>query len=209
MSDNTPQSAGFSHEKVETSNFLMIILILLVVAIGGAVEIVPLFFQKSTTQPISGVQPYSALQLVGRDIYLREGCYNCHSQMIRPLRAETLRYGHYSVAGEFVYDHPFQWGSKRTGPDLHRVGGKYSDEWHRIHLNNPRDVVPESNMPGYPWLEKSALEPGVAAPRMKALRVVGVPYTDAQIAQSGEEIKGKTEMDALVAYLQMMGLALK
>ncbi|HSV51958.1 MAG TPA: cytochrome-c oxidase, cbb3-type subunit II [Burkholderiaceae bacterium] len=209
MRENASQTTGFSHEKVETSNFLMIVLILLVVAIGGLVEIVPLFFQKSTTQPISGVQPYAALQLVGRDIYLREGCYNCHSQMIRPLRAETLRYGHYSVAGEFVYDHPFQWGSKRTGPDLHRVGGKYSDEWHRIHLNNPRDLVPESNMPGYPWLEKSALDPGIAAPRMKALRVAGVPYTDAQIAQSGEAIKGKTEMDALVAYLQMMGLALK
>jgi cytochrome c oxidase cbb3-type subunit II len=198
MNQNTPTSTGFSHEKVETSNFLMIVLILLVVAIGGLVEIVPLFFQ-----------PYTALQLVGRDIYLREGCYNCHSQMIRPLRAETLRYGHYSVAGEFVYDHPFQWGSKRTGPDLHRVGGKYSDEWHRVHLNNPRDVVPESNMPAYPWLEKSALEPAVAAPRMRALRTVGVPYTDAQIAESAEALKGKTEMDALVAYLQSLGLALK
>jgi cytochrome c oxidase cbb3-type subunit II len=209
MNQNTPTSTGFSHEKVETSNFLMIVLILLVVAIGGLVEIVPLFFQRSTTEPLKGVQPYTALQLVGRDIYLREGCYNCHSQMIRPLRAETLRYGHYSVAGEFVYDHPFQWGSKRTGPDLHRVGGKYSDEWHRVHLNNPRDVVPESNMPAYPWLEKSALEPAVAAPRMRALRTVGVPYTDAQIAESAEALKGKTEMDALVAYLQSLGLALK
>ncbi|WP_332826768.1 cytochrome-c oxidase, cbb3-type subunit II, partial [Ramlibacter sp.] len=155
MSDNTTPVATFSHEKVETSNFLMIVLILLVVAIGGLVEIVPLFFQKSTTEPIAGLKPYTSMQVAGRDIYVREGCYNCHSQMIRPFRAETLRYGHYSVAGEFVYDRPFQWGSKRTGPDLHRVGGKYSDEWHRIHLNNPRDVVPESNMPAYPWLEKT------------------------------------------------------
>jgi len=209
MSDNHTTTAGFSHEKVETSNFLMIVLILLVVAVGGLVEIVPLFFQKTTTQPIEGVKPYSALQLAGRDIYLREGCYNCHSQMIRPFRAETLRYGHYSVAGEFVYDHPFQWGSKRTGPDLHRVGGKYSDEWQRIHLNNPRDVVPESNMPAYPWLEKSAVDAAGMAPRMKALRMVGVPYTDAQIAQAGAEVKDKTEMDALVAYLQVLGRALK
>ncbi|HWP12359.1 MAG TPA: cytochrome-c oxidase, cbb3-type subunit II [Ramlibacter sp.] len=210
MSDNhTTTAAGFSHEKVETSNFLMIVLILLVVAVGGLVEIVPLFFQKTTTQPIEGVKPYSALQLAGRDIYLREGCYNCHSQMIRPFRAETLRYGHYSVAGEFVYDHPFQWGSKRTGPDLHRVGGKYSDEWQRIHLNNPRDVVPESNMPAYPWLENSAVDAAGMAPRMKALRMVGVPYTDAQIAQAGAEVKDKTEMDALVAYLQVLGRALK
>jgi cytochrome c oxidase cbb3-type subunit 2 len=209
MSENNTPAAGFSHEKVETSNFLMIVLILLVVAVGGAVEIVPLFFQKTTTQPLAGVKPYEPLQLAGRDIYLREGCYNCHSQMIRPFRAETLRYGHYSVAGEFVYDHPFQWGSKRTGPDLHRVGGKYSDEWHRIHLNNPRDVVPESNMPAYAWLEKTPLDPAESAPRMKALRMVGVPYTDAQIAKAAEDVKGKTEMDALVAYLQGMGLALK
>ncbi len=200
---------GFSHEKVETSNFLMIVLILLVVAVGGLVEIVPLFFQKSTTQAVEGVKPYTALQLAGRDIYLREGCYNCHSQMIRPFRAETLRYGHYSVAGEFVYDHPFQWGSKRTGPDLHRVGGKYSDEWHRIHLVNPRDVVPESNMPAYPWLEKAAVEADTIAARMRALRVAGVPYTDEEIAKAPEEVKGKTEMDALIAYLQGMGLALK
>jgi cytochrome c oxidase cbb3-type subunit II len=209
MSDRTPAPAGFTHEKVETNNFLMIILILLVVAVGGLVEIVPLFFQKSTTQPIEGVKPYPPLQLMGRDIYLREGCYNCHSQMIRPLRAETLRYGHYSVAGEFVYDHPFQWGSKRTGPDLHRVGGKYSDEWHRIHLNNPRDVVPESNMPAYVWLEKALVDETVVGTRMKALRIVGVPYTDEQIAKAAEEVKGKTEMDALVAYLQNLGLALK
>ena len=211
MSDknsNTP-STGFSHEKIETNNFLMIVLILLVVAVGGIVEIVPLFFQKSTTQAVTGVKPYPALQLYGRDIYLREGCYNCHSQMIRPFRAETLRYGHYSFAGEFVYDHPFQWGSKRTGPDLHRVGGKYSDEWHRIHLNNPRDLVPESNMPAYPWLEKNLVDPSTLAPRMTALRRVGVPYTDDEIAAAAGEVKGKTEMDALVAYLQGLGLALK
>ncbi len=203
------QNAGFSHEKVETNNFLMIVLIVVVVAFGGLVEIVPLFFQKSTTEAVQGVKPYNPLQLAGRDIYLREGCYNCHSQMIRPFRAETLRYGHYSVAGEFVYDHPFQWGSKRTGPDLHRVGGKYSDEWHRIHLVNPRDVVPESNMPAYPWLEKTALVPAEIQPKMKALRTVGVPYSDEEIAKAPEALKGKTEMDALVAYLQGMGLALK
>jgi cytochrome c oxidase cbb3-type subunit II len=203
------KKGGFSHEKIETNNFLMIVLILVAVAFGGIVEIVPLFFQKSTTEPIKGLQPYTPIQLVGRDIYIREGCYNCHSQMIRPFRAETLRYGHYSVAGEFVYDHPFQWGSKRTGPDLHRVGAKYSDEWHRIHLNNPRDVVPESNMPAYPWLEKTPIDPADVAQRMKALRVVGVPYTDAQIAAAAADVKGKTELDALVAYLQGMGLTLK
>ncbi|MBC7705579.1 MAG: cytochrome-c oxidase, cbb3-type subunit II [Rhodoferax sp.] len=200
---------GFSHEKIETNNFLMIVLILLVIAIGGAVEIVPLFFQKSTTEPVKGVVPYTALQLAGRDIYLREGCYNCHSQMIRPFLSETLRYGHYSVAGEFVYDHPFQWGSKRTGPDLHRVGGKYSDEWHRIHLNNPRDLVPESNMPAYTWLDKSSVDAAGMAPRMKALRLVGVPYTDAEITKAALDVQDKTEMDALVAYLQGMGRALK
>ena len=203
------ETTGFTHEKVETSNFLMIVLILLVIAIGGLVEIVPLFFQKSTTEPVIGVVPLTPLQLAGRDIYLREGCYNCHSQMIRPFRAETLRYGHYSVAGEFVYDHPFQWGSKRTGPDLHRVGGKYSDEWHRNHLNNPRDLVPESNMPSYIWLEKALLDPSESPARMTALRRVGVPYTDAQIAGAAAEVKGKTEQDALVAYLQSLGLALK
>lgn len=206
---NVNSSSGFSHEKIETSNFLMIVLILLVVAVGGLVEIVPLFFQKSTTEPVKGVEPYTALQLAGRDVYLREGCYNCHSQMIRPFRAETLRYGHYSVAGEFVYDHPFQWGSKRTGPDLARVGGKYSDEWHRIHLNNPRDVVPESNMPAYPWLAKNMVDASSMAPRMKALRTVGVPYTDAQINAAAEEVKDKTELDALVAYLQGLGRAIK
>ena len=209
MSQHNNTATGFSHEKVETSNFLMIVLIVLVVAVGGLAEIVPLFFQKSTTEPVQGLKPYTALQLAGRDIYQREGCYNCHSQMIRPFRAETLRYGHYSVAGEFVYDHPFQWGSKRTGPDLHRVGGKYSDEWHRIHLINPRDVVPESNMPAYPWLEKATVDAAGMAPRMSALRTVGVPYTDEQIAAAAEEVKGKTELEALIAYLQSMGRALK
>ncbi|WP_404302154.1 cytochrome-c oxidase, cbb3-type subunit II [Alicycliphilus denitrificans] len=202
-------SSGFTHEKVETSNFLMIVLILVVIAMGGLVEIVPLFFQKSTTEPVQGLKPYTALQLAGRDIYQREGCYNCHSQMIRPFRAETLRYGHYSVAGEFVYDHPFQWGSKRTGPDLHRVGGKYSDEWHRIHLINPRDVVPESNMPAYPWLEKNQVDAASMAPHMRALRRVGVPYSDEEIAGSAEAVKGKTEMEAVIAYLQVLGTALK
>ena len=196
------------HERIETNNLLMIVLILLVVAVGGIVEIVPLYFQRSTTQPVEGLKPYTALQLAGRDIYTREGCYNCHSQMIRPLYAETLRYGHFSTAGEFVYDHPFQWGSKRTGPDLHRVGGKYSDEWHRIHLNNPRDVVPESNMPSYPWLETALVDPTVVAPRMRALRSVGVPYTDAEIAGGAEAVTNKTEQDALIAYLQVMGRAL-
>ncbi len=200
---------GFTHEKVETNNLLMIVLILVVVAIGGLVEIVPLFFQKSTTEPIQGLKPPTALQLAGRDVYLREGCYNCHSQMIRPFRAETLRYGHYSVAGEFVYDHPFQWGSKRTGPDLHRVGGKYSDEWHRIHLNNPRDLVPESNMPAYGWLEKTPVDADAIPRRMRALRQVGVPYTDDEIARAAEAVRGRTEMDATVAYLQSLGLGLK
>lgn len=207
--NTTDKPAGFSHEKIETNNLLMIVLILVVVAIGGLVEIVPLFFQKSTTEAVQGVQPLTPLQLAGRDIYLREGCYNCHSQMIRPFRSETLRYGHYSVAGEFVYDHPFQWGSKRTGPDLHRVGGKYSDEWHRIHLNNPRDLVPESNMPAYTWLEKSLVDAQALPAHMRALRRVGVPYTDAQIATATQEVTGKTEMEATVAYLQSLGLALK
>jgi cytochrome c oxidase cbb3-type subunit 2 len=205
---NQPES-GFTHEKVETNNLLMVVLILLVIAVGGMVEIIPLFFQKSTTQPIEGVQPYTALQLAGRDVYVREGCYNCHSQMIRPLRAETLRYGHYSVAGEFVYDHPFQWGSKRTGPDLHRVGGKYSDEWHRIHLNNPRDVVPESNMPAYSWLEKTPVDAAAMPAHMTALRRVGVPYSDEEIAQASQDVQGKTDLDALIAYLQALGRALK
>jgi cytochrome c oxidase cbb3-type subunit II len=200
---------AFSHEKIETNNWLMIILILLVVAVGGLVEIVPLFFQKSTTEPIAGIEPDSPLKVVGRDIYIREGCYNCHSQMIRPLVAETLRYGHYSVAGEFVYDHPFQWGSKRTGPDLHRVGGKYSDDWHRLHLNNPRDLVPESNMPAYIWLEKTPADASTIQSHMKALRAVGVPYTESEIANAPEDLKDKSELDALIAYLQSLGLALK
>jgi cytochrome c oxidase cbb3-type subunit 2 len=203
------EDTGFTHAVIETNNWLMIVLILLVIAVGGLVEIVPLFFQKSTTQALEGVKPYSALQLAGRDIYLREGCYNCHSQMIRPFLSETLRYGHYSVAGEFVYDHPFQWGSKRTGPDLQRVGGKYSDEWHKIHLNNPRDLVPESNMPAYPWLSKNTIDPAVMAPRMRALRVVGVPYTDAEIEGAAAAVQDKTEQEALIAYLQSLGLALK
>ena len=202
-------SSGFSHEKIETNNFLMIVLILLVVAVGGIVEIVPLYFQKSTTEAAPGLKPYTALQLAGRDIYIREGCYNCHSQMIRPFVAETLRYGHYSTAGEFVYDHPFQWGSKRTGPDLHRVGGKYSDEWHRIHLNNPRDLVPESNMPAYPWLTGSAVDPAEMPVKLRALRRLGVPYSDEEIAQAADGVKGKTEIDALIAYLQVLGITLK
>jgi cytochrome c oxidase cbb3-type subunit II len=197
------------HERIETSNLLMIVLILAVVAVGGLVEIVPLYFQRSTTQPAPGVKPYTALQLAGRDVYLREGCYNCHSQMIRPLLAETLRYGTFSRAGEFVYDHPFQWGSKRTGPDLHRVGGKYSDEWQRLHLNNPRDLVPESNMPAYPWLERTPVESDQMARRMTALRRVGVPYSDAEIAKAAEDTAGRTDLDALVAYLQVLGTAVK
>jgi cytochrome c oxidase cbb3-type subunit II len=209
MSNNQDTKSGFSHEKIETNSFLMIVLIVLVVAFGGLVEIVPLFFQKTTTEPINGLKPYTALQVAGRDIYIREGCYNCHSQMIRPFRAETLRYGHYSVAGEFVYDHPFQWGSKRTGPDLHRVGGKYSDEWHRILLINPRDLVPESIMPAYPWLEKTPVDAASLAPNMTALRTVGVPYSDAEIAGAAEEVKGKTELDALINYLQVLGIHLK
>jgi cytochrome c oxidase cbb3-type subunit II len=206
---SAPNSTGFSHEKIETNNFLMIVLILVVVAVGGIVEIVPLFFQRSTTQPVEGLKPYTALQLAGRDVYVREGCYNCHSQMIRPFRAETLRYGHYSTAGEFVYDRPFQWGSKRTGPDLHRVGGKYSDEWHRIHLLNPRDLVPESNMPAYPWLQTSTVDHAVMPKKMSVLRTLGAPYTDAEIQESPAQVKDKTELEALIAYLQVLGTAVK
>lgn len=206
---NNNTSGKLSHEKIETNNFLMIVLILLVLLVGGMLEIVPLFFQKSTTQPVPGLKPYTALQLAGRDIYTREGCYNCHSQMIRPFRAETLRYGHYSMAGEFVYDHPFQWGSKRTGPDLHRVGGKYSDQWHRDHLNNPRDVVPESNMPAYPWLFKNDVDAASLPAHMKALRTVGVPYTDEDIAKATEETKGKKEIEAVISYLQVLGTLVK
>ena len=199
----------FSQEMIEKNLGWMIVLIVLVVSVGGLVEIVPLYFQKSTTEPVDGVKPYTPLQLAGRDIYLREGCYNCHSQMIRPFRAETERYGHYSVAGEFVYDHPFQWGSKRTGPDLARVGGRYSDDWQRAHLANPRDVVPESNMPAYPWLARTAVESDDIEAKMRALRRVGVPYSDAEIAAAREQLQGKTEEDALVAYLQGLGLALR
>ncbi len=209
MSDHNEKPKGFTHERIETNNFLMIVLITLVVAVGGLVEIVPLFFQKSTTQPVEGLKPYTALQIAGRDIYVREGCYNCHSQMIRPFHAETMRYGHYSLAGEFVYDRPFQWGSKRTGPDLARVGGRYSDEWHRVHLNNPRDLVPESNMPAYPWLEKRTLSGADLPKRMEVLRTLGAPYTDEEIAKSTEEVKGKTEMEAVIAYLQSLGHALR
>ena len=200
---------AFSHEKIETNVFLLIVLTLLTISVGGLVEIVPLFNQKSTTEPVQGLKPYDALQLAGRDLYRREGCYNCHSQMVRPFRAETLRYGPYSVAGEFVYDHPFQWGSKRTGPDLHRVGGRYNDEWHRAHLMNPRDLVPESNMPGYPWLATGTIDASQLQANMRALRKVGVPYTDEDIAKAPEAVKGKTEMDAMIAYLQVLGTAIK
>ncbi|CAN5377155.1 cytochrome-c oxidase, cbb3-type subunit II [soil metagenome] len=199
----------FTHEWIEKNPWLLIGLVLLVVSIGGLVEIVPLFFQKSTTEPVAGLKPYSALQLTGRDIYVREGCYNCHSQMIRPFRAETERYGHYSVAGEFVYDRPFQWGSKRTGPDLARVGGRYSDDWHRTHLNNPRDLVPESNMPGYPWLEKTRLDPNDIVPKLRALQRLGDPYSAKDIADAPQLLEGKTEQDALVAYLQGLGILIK
>jgi cytochrome c oxidase cbb3-type subunit 2 len=196
-------------EKIEKNVTLFIVLTILVVAVGGLVEIVPLFFQRSTTEPVAGLTPYSPLRLEGRDVYIREGCYNCHSQMIRPFRAETERYGHYSVAGEYVYDHPFQWGSKRTGPDLARVGGRYSDEWHVLHLMQPRDVVPESNMPAYPWLERNRIDETGTVAKMRGLRRVGVPYTDEQIAAAADEVKGRTEMDALVAYLQGMGTAIR
>ena len=196
------------HDIIEKNMGVLIPLIILVVAVGGLVEIVPLFFQKSTIEPVTGLKPYTALQLAGRDIYQREGCFNCHSQMVRPFRAETERYGHYSVAGEFVYDHPFLWSSKRTGPDLHRVGGRYSDEWHRVHFINPRDVVPESNMPAYPWMEKNVLDGKDIPAHMRALRRVGVPYTDEQIANATKEVAGKTEMEALIAYLQVLGTAL-
>jgi len=198
-----------THDLIERNQALLIVLVILVVSVGGLVEIVPLSFQKSVTEPVAGLKPYTPLQLTGRDIYVREGCYNCHSQMVRPFRAEVERYGPYSVAGEFVYDRPFQWGSKRTGPDLHRVGGRYSDDWHRIHLMNPRDVVPESNMPAYPWLLKNAANAADIEAKMRALRTVGVPYSDEQIAGARKEVQGKTEMDALIAYLQNLGTAVK
>ena len=197
-----------THDTIERKVGWLIALVIAVVSVGGLVEIVPLYFQKSTTEPVSGLKPYTALQLAGRDIYVREGCYNCHSQMIRPFRAEVERYGHYSVAGEFVYDRPFQWGSKRTGPDLQRVGGRYSDEWHRIHLLNPRDLVPESNMPAYAWLE-TPLDASTLPAKLSALRKLGTPYTDEDIAKAQESVKGKTEMDALIAYLQVLGTAIK
>lgn len=195
------------HEVIEKNVGLLGILVALVISIGGLVEIVPLTLQGEVTNAAPGVAPYTPLQLEGRDIYLREGCYTCHSQMIRPLRGEVERYGHYSLAGESVYDHPFQFGSKRTGPDLARVGAKYSDEWHRLHLLNPRDLVPESNMPGYPWLAEKQVNPALTSKKMSALRAVGVPYTDAQIAGASDEVTGKTEMEALIAYLQVLGTA--
>jgi cytochrome c oxidase cbb3-type subunit 2 len=198
-----------THDLIERNQALLIVLVILAIAVGGLVEIIPLSFMKTVTEPVAGLKPYSALQLTGRDIYIREGCYNCHSQMIRPFRAEVERYGHYSTAGEFVYDHPFQWGSKRTGPDLHRVGGRYSDEWHRIHLANPRAVVPESNMPGYPWMAKVPANAADVEAKMRALRMVGVPYADAEIAAAPAELKDKSEMDALISYLQVLGTALK
>jgi cytochrome c oxidase cbb3-type subunit 2 len=198
-----------THDLIERNQALLIVLVIAVVAVGGLVEIVPLYFQRSVTEPVAGLKPYSALRLTGRDIYVREGCYNCHSQMVRPFRAEVERYGPYSVAGEFVYDRPFQWGSKRTGPDLHRVGGRYSDEWHRIHLINPRDVVPESNMPGYPWLAKTRADAEAIEAKLKALKVLGVPYSQEEIAGARKALDGKTEMDALIAYLQGLGTAVK
>ena len=198
-----------SHEVVEKNIGLMAILIVVVISFGGLAEIVPLFFLQETTEPVEGLKPYSSLRVEGRDIYIREGCYLCHSQMIRPFRAETERYGHYSVAGEYVYDHPFQWGSKRTGPDLHRVGGRYSDDWHRAHLMNPRDVVPESNMPSFPWLAENMVDADGTAAKMEALRILGLPYSDEEIANAKSDVEGKTEMDALIAYLQELGTALK
>jgi cytochrome c oxidase cbb3-type subunit 2 len=198
-----------SHEVVEKNVGLMALLIVLVISVAGLVEIVPLFFLKSTTEPVEGLMPRTALELEGRDIYVREGCYTCHSQMIRPFRAETERYGHYSVAGEFVYDHPFQWGSKRTGPDLARVGGRYSDDWHRVHLINARDVVPESNMPGFPWLAENTLDGVLTPKKMQTLRTLGVPYTEADIAGAQAAVAGKTELDALIAYLQNLGTVIK
>ncbi|MDX1431497.1 MAG: cytochrome-c oxidase, cbb3-type subunit II [Gammaproteobacteria bacterium] len=197
------------HERLETNIGLMVVLILAVVSVGGIVTIVPLFYQTNLTQPVQGLEPRGALELTGMDVYVREGCYVCHSQMIRPFRAETERYGHYSVAGEFVYDRPFQWGSKRTGPDLARVGGRYSDEWHRVHLVNPRDVVPESIMPGYPWLAERPADAELVARKMRVLRALGHPYTDEQIEGAAAALQDKTEMDAIIAYLQNLGTSLK
>jgi cytochrome c oxidase cbb3-type subunit 2 len=196
-------------QKIEKNTGLLIMFVLIVVSIGGLVEITPLYFMKSTTEPVTGLKPYSALELSGRDLYIREGCVSCHSQMIRPFRTETERYGHYSVAGEFVYDRPFLWGSKRTGPDLARVGGRYSDDWHRIHLFNPRDVVPESIMPSYPWLETTLLDSSDIVAKMSSLRILGHPYTDEEINAAAAQLEGKTEADALVAYLQNLGTSIK
>jgi len=196
-----------THDMIERNQALLIVLVILVIAVGGLVEIVPLSFTRSVIEPVAGLKPYDALSLTGRDLYIREGCSNCHSQMIRPLRAEVERYGPYSVAGEFVYDRPFLWGSKRTGPDLHRVGARYSDEWHRVHLMNPRDVVPESNMPGYPWLARAPANAEDIEAKMRALRSLGVPYAEAEIAGARDALKGRSEMDALIAYLQGLGLA--
>ena len=197
----------FTHDMIERNQALMIVLVILLIAVGGLVEIVPLSFMKTVTEPVKGLKPYDALQLTGRDVYIREGCYNCHSQMVRPFRAEVERYGPYSVAGEFVYDHPFQWGSKRTGPDLARVGGRYSDEWHRIHLNDPRDVVPESNMPAYPWLAETGIDGDEVVAKLEAQRALGVPYTDGDVAGVAAAVEGRTELDALIAYLQGLGRA--
>jgi cytochrome c oxidase cbb3-type subunit 2 len=198
-----------NHESVEKNVGLMGVLIALVISLGGLVEIVPLYFQGAGTDPAPGIKPYPALNLAGRDVYIREGCYVCHSQMIRPFRSETERYGPYSLAGESVYDHPFQFGSKRTGPDLARVGGRYSDDWHRVHLLNPRDVVPESNMPRFPWLADATIDGALVADKMRALRKVGVPYTDEDIAGAADAVQGKTELDALVTYLQDLGTNVK
>ncbi len=198
-----------SHEIIETRAGLLGVLIAVVISVGGLVEIVPLYFSSQVTTPAPGVKPYTALQLEGRDIYIREGCYNCHSQMVRPLRAETERFGHYSLAGESVYDHPFQFGSKRTGPDLARVGGRYSDEWHRVHLSNPRDVVPESNMPAYAWLAKEQVDPRLTPRKLQLMRGLGVPYTQAEVDKASADVQGKSEMDALIAYLQGLGIASK
>lgn len=209
MANNSSKSKGFSHERIETNNALMIVLIVLVISIGGLVEIVPLFFKKSTTQPVPGLKPYTALQLAGRDVYISEGCFTCHSQMIRPFHAETMRFGHFSLAGEFVYDRPFQWGSKRTGPDLARVGGRFSDEWHRQHLIDPRSLVPGSNMPAYPWLERNLVDADSMPRRMQVLRDLGAPYTDEEIAGAADAVRGKTEMDAIIAYLQSLGHAVR
>jgi len=200
---------ALQHTQIEKNIGLMMFLIILMISVGGLVQIIPLFFMQSTTEPVEGLKPYSALQLSGRDIYVSEGCYLCHSQMIRPFRAEVERYGHYSLAGEFVYDRPFQWGSKRTGPDLHRVGGRYSDEWHRVHLVNPRDVVPESIMPGYPWFETTMLDASTIKKKMEVLRNLGAPYTDDEIEKAPAALEGKTQMDAVIAYLQVLGTSVK